>query len=387
MTRPVRIAIVGQGLRAGGGISVGINCVAALARLPLRKHIFAILPRNVGYETAIGPELAERVHWVESDIGKIRRMAFDLFRLTKLLKAFAPDVVLCLGNQGVAYARGRQIIVVQDAHYFYGATHYFRASPIKKLIYRLQRLKLAHDLKSNPLVFCQTPVAAQRLKDWYRFQGDVRILPNAVSTLILPATPNAYPLPGPAAGFRLVYVARYYPHKNLEILVDLFERYRAELGDCVVYITIAESHGAKARQLLQRIADSGLANCIVNLGPVPQERLASLYTSVDGLLMPTLLESYSGTYLEAMQFGCPILTSDRDFARYICGTAALYFDPLDVASIFQTIAMLKHSARQRFELVEAGRLQLSGLQTTWDINGSILASAIQELVERPQTAS
>ena len=39
-----------------------------------------------------------------------------------------------------------------------------------------------------------------------------------------------------------------------------------------------------------------------------------------------------------MQFGLPILTSDRDFARHICQDAALYFDPLDADSVARSMA-------------------------------------------------
>ena len=50
-------------------------------------------------------------------------------------------------------------------------------------------------------------------------------------------------------------------------------------------------------------------------------------------------------YLEAMAAARPILTSDRDFARWMCGAAARYFDPLDPVSIVDVIAALAGSPR------------------------------------------
>jgi glycosyltransferase involved in cell wall biosynthesis len=41
------------------------------------------------------------------------------------------------------------------------------------------------------------------------------------------------------------------------------------------------------------------------------------------------VESYGLVYVEAMEVSRTILTSDRDFARWLCGDAAQYFDPLD----------------------------------------------------------
>ena len=53
--------------------------------------------------------------------------------------------------------------------------------------------------------------------------------------------------------------------------------------------------------------------------------------------MPTLLESFSGTYVEAMYHQIPIFTSDIDFAHDVCKEAAFYFDPLDSNSILSTL--------------------------------------------------
>lgn len=81
--------------------------------------------------------------------------------------------------------------------------------------------------------------------------------------------------------------------------------------------------------------------------------------------MPTLLESFSGTYLEAMKAGCPILTSDRDFAREVCGEAALYFDPLDADSIVRTILRLRDEPGLRQRLIAAGQKRLQQRFPTW----------------------
>jgi glycosyltransferase involved in cell wall biosynthesis len=53
--------------------------------------------------------------------------------------------------------------------------------------------------------------------------------------------------------------------------------------------------------------------------------------------LPTLAESYGLVYLEALACGVPILTSDRDFARWMCQNLAQYFDPLDASSIVDAI--------------------------------------------------
>lgn len=98
----------------------------------------------------------------------------------------------------------------------------------------------------------------------------------------------------------------------------------------------------------------------------------------DALLMPSLLESFSGTYLEAMHFGLPILTSDLDFAREVCHDAALYFDPWDTASIRDAILRVKNESELAHNLCEKGNSRLVGMQKSWD---EIVRNILQELLK------
>ncbi len=75
------------------------------------------------------------------------------------------------------------------------------------------------------------------------------------------------------------------------------------------------------------------------------------------LVMPTLLETLGLPYVETMYCRCPIATRDRNFARYVCGPAAVYFDPKNPASVGE--AILKMRVREfREELINAGQIQL-----------------------------
>ena len=90
-----------------------------------------------------------------------------------------------------------------------------------------------------------------------------------------------------------------------------------------------------------------------------QEKLSDCFYNCVGLLFPTLLESFSGTHIEAMHFGLPILTSDLDFAHYVCGKAALYFDPWAPQDIAEKILLLKNNPDIRDQLVKAGTARIT----------------------------
>jgi glycosyltransferase involved in cell wall biosynthesis len=98
------------------------------------------------------------------------------------------------------------------------------------------------------------------------------------------------------------------------------------------------------------------------------------------MLFPTLLESFSGTYIEAMHFGLPIITSDLDFAHTVCGDAAIYCDPLSIKSIRDAILRLKKSPVLCDELVEKGYKRLKKIGQSWD---DIVTTALHEIEALP----
>ena len=65
-----------------------------------------------------------------------------------------------------------------------------------------------------------------------------------------------------------------------------------------------------------------------------------------------------------MARGLPILTSDRDFARWLCSDIAQYFDPLSPGSIVDAIVALPAFARET-NVAERGRARLHQLPSGW----------------------
>ena len=154
------------------------------------------------------------------------------------------------------------------------------------------------------------------------------------------------------------------------------KKYNAELNDFVFIITISNNQGSGAKKLLDKIDKYSLNDSIVNIGPVKQEDLAWLYKQSYALFLPTLLESFSGTYLESMKFNIPILTSNFDFAREVCNNAALYFDPININDIKTKILSL---SQQRPFLIEYGKIRYNSFNSNWDLISKQILSRLTEL--------
>ncbi|NCA90875.1 MAG: glycosyltransferase [Gammaproteobacteria bacterium] len=214
-----------------------------------------------------------------------------------------------------------------------------------------------------------------RLKELYGAH-DLRVINNAVTINTAPGEVTldvALPI-----GVRLVYPSVYYPHKNLEVLLDLAGAIQSSQLDYRIVTTVNPDTDA-ARRYLDSIAERGLQDVITNIGQVPLNQMHSLYKQCDALLMPTLLESFSIVYLEAMHHGLPVFTSDMWFAQAVCGDAAKYFDPFDAKDILRALQEVMPHPSVKRDLTEAGARRLASFPT-WEENFATYQKYIDELL-------
>jgi len=388
----MRLAILAHNLRVGGGLVVGRNVVATLPQLAPDNRYLIIVPAGCGFTPVEQPN----VEWHEVRFGSLLdRYRVERSLLPLLLREFAPDWVWPLGNVPLRSPGCRQALLVMDPHLFYPRRHYALETTRNRATKHLLRRHLARTLRDVDVVFCQTESARRRFAASFPHVRRVEVCPPAVSRFAtaratapgdaVSRTGRGFPRPPSSrGGLRALVLTRYYAHKNLERVVEAFRRFPDELHDVTCVVTIAPGQHPRAAELLRTIRTHGLEDRIVNVGPVAQEDLASLYGSCDALLHPTLLESFSSAYLEAMHFGLPIATSDLDFARDVCGDAALYFDPWDAAALKDALLVLRDRADARETLVQRGRERLSSAMQGWP---EILTRALAVLAEEESCLS
>jgi glycosyltransferase involved in cell wall biosynthesis len=289
-----------------------------------------------------------------------------------------------MGNLGLISPPCPQAVSIQNPYLFYNTKNTGRLSFTDQLWLFFLKRHFKRQLPATDLVFCQTATMQERLRTIFGYKGRAAVTSKVVSAFSASMAADGKP-PAPispfAGKYKLFYLARYYPHKGLEVLVEVMDQYREELADTIAVITIAPEQHKNAARLLDRIKRCGLQDRIINVGPLKQEQLADYYVSCDCLVMPTRLESFSGTYLESMHFGLPILTSDLDFAREVCSDAALYFDPWNAESIKDAILRLKNDPDLRKTLVERGRVRLSqSFGRTWQDVAKEMKKGLESLV-------
>ena len=352
-----RIAVNGINSKTGGGKSILHNYMTLLDKSVLEDRYLLLTPDPSAFA------------WISNDRIEIvgipgwygKTIAAPLVYesvLDRVLKRYRIDIIFNMGDL-VVHTGVKQVYLFDWSYAIHPRGIVWKRMDRRDWFIRRVKLCLLRRRVHRPAVtIAQTPVAKEALERLYGLTN-VKIVPNAVSLDNLDSdSGKRFALP---SGKRLLYLTYYYPNKNLEVLLPVARRLR-ELGrDYRIIITIAPSQHKKAERLLEEILIQDLGAIIVNVGPVEMAHVPSLYRSCDGLLMPTLLESFSGTYVEAMFHGIPIFTSDLDFAKGVCGDAACYFDPHDAHDIVSKLDTVFDDPSRSASLMEAGRRVLASL--------------------------
>jgi alpha-1,3-rhamnosyl/mannosyltransferase len=202
--------------------------------------------------------------------------------------------------------------------------------------------------------------------------GGVSIIPLGVEKRFAPAPASAtaalrdrYGLP---ARFILA-VAINKPHKNLARLVEALRSVPE------VALVLAGPVDRRYPDGAALAARSGLADRVIQLGPVPDADLPVLYSAATAFAFTSLAEGFGLPPLEAMACGTAVVCSRASSLPEVAGDAALLVDPGDASAIAAALNRVLEDAILRERLVEAGRERAAEL--TWERTAWLTWAAYQ----------
>lgn len=335
----MNILINGLNSKVGGGKTILINILETLEKMQDNNKYYIILP-NTLYEDSL---LKTNNNIVFITLPKfMHKLIFVplhyIVTIPILLRIYKIDKILNLGDIPV-FTNKYQIFYFDWPHAIYPDSQVWkRIDFVSKVKEKIKLILFKTFLKYIDFFIVQTVTAKKRLSTYYDIRTDILVIPNAIPSIcfsdkIYQAEVNKFHY----ESFKLLYLTYYYPHKNIEILIDVAKKIKENKKNIKIFVTISPTQHKNVAKFLKKIEDSNLEEYLINLGPIQYKNLPSLYQSVDGIIMPTLLESFSTSYLEAMCFGKLIFTSNLDFAIDVCGDAAIYFDPLNYNDIYNKV--------------------------------------------------
>lgn len=346
----MRLIINTSVLRFGGAVQVATSLINECRKFPLNEYHVILgegvrsaiditaFPSNFFFYKVRFGVLGLR------NIGKIQK------ELEKLEEQIKPDIVITTSGPAYWKTRAFHIVGFNLGQYIYTESPYFKMISLKrKLRWRIRRKTHFYFFKRDADAFIvQTDDVKERLGK--AITGiPIYTIPNTYSHFYREQKNFPHKLPEREPGeVRFLAISHYYITKNFEILPSVIDSLRAQgFSKAKFVLTIDQAN-------YERIIPVQYRRQIITIGAVKPAECPSLYNECDFLFLPTLMECFSASYPEAMVMGKPIVTSDLSFARSICGSAAIYFEPTNADDAASKLIYLINNPQEQAKLRSAG---------------------------------
>lgn len=281
-------------------------------------------------------------------------------KLSRLEKQINPDAVLTVFGPALWKPRSKHLVGFANGYYLFDDSDFIQNRIVndifRRIKYYTRRYLLFSQLKKEGNQYWVETAKAKEILSAviHKPLDNISVIGNTYGSSLKNVSIHK---PKINDGFNLLFVSAYYPHKNFEIIVPVVEILTRLKINCRFVCTLRQ---IEFEVISQHIKD---LKFLQNAGYTTKEHLATLYREADAVFMPSLLETFSANYPEAMKMELPIICSDFDFSRNICGDAALYFNAQDPKDIVNKIIELIENKELQKRLVEAGKRRLEVLET------------------------
>lgn len=349
-------------LVSGGGIQVGLGFIKASRSFPAEHEFFYLVSKPIYRNLPKEIRESNRIIIVDKSPGSIAGWMSFISVAREAYKYFKPDLVYSVGYPSYYKFCCPEIGRYTNPWEFFPEPLPWGTirPPVKRLLFHVACAIRRVFAKSAIHIETQTTFAKHSISNKLNMSLDrISVIPNSISQ-------EFYELHEMLSIGSLVdkslcdnvyafCLAADHPHKNLNIIPQVCASILRKYHLRITFILTIPIDSNTWLTISRDAQSLGVSELIVNKGPLTTSECIAHYKSSTFVFLPTLLEVFSATYLEAMSMGVPIVTSDRMFARDICHDAAVYVDPCNVHDISNKIHRLITTPAEFRRCVVVGR--------------------------------
>ena len=330
-------------IKKGGGVQVALTLLEELFNYLERYKIYVFLSEelfNVQFKRF------NDVYYIKSKNNQIH----NLFFLKKNEIKLNIDIVFSLFGPGIWKPKTTHISGFAIPHLIYPDSPFFLRKKTT-LSFRLFIQKLMFQINIDKYIV-ESEDSKLRLSSIMKIKKENIFI---VSNTYNQKFDNIdYKLKLPSNKYKIFCPTSYYPHKNLEILLNIDEKISFNNENIQIFTTINS-------EVFDKIFKK--SNNIINLGPLNLDKLTLKYSEMDLVLSTSLLECFSANYIEAFKTKTPLLTNDLDFSTRNCKNAAMYYKCNDSIDLYNKIIHLKSNFQLSKKLITNGEEILNDYET------------------------
>lgn len=177
----------------------------------------------------------------------------------------------------------------------------------------------------------------------------------------------------------ILFVGTLQPRKNIVSLIKAYAILPQALKDSHQLVIVGKK-GWLYDEILSAPAKFGVEERTLFLDYVTDQDLPNFYKSAEVFVLPSLYEGFGLPILEAMRYGCPVLTSNVSSLPEAGGEAALYFDPEDIEDISEKLAKVLQDSELRSKMKEKGLVHYK--KFTWDKAAKEVLKAVESVASK-----
>jgi glycosyltransferase involved in cell wall biosynthesis len=171
----------------------------------------------------------------------------------------------------------------------------------------------------------------------------------------------------------ILFVGTIQPRKNIAKLIETFSKLKTEN----IELIIVGKKGWLWEEILAAPEKFKIANRVKFLDFVENEDLPSLYKNALCFVLPSLYEGFGLPVLEAMKFGCPVVTGNVSSLPEVGGDAAIYFDPSSTDDMAEKLTLVINDEGLRIKMVEKGYNQVK--KFSWEKTAKETLKVLEEV--------
>jgi glycosyltransferase involved in cell wall biosynthesis len=350
----MKIVINLGALKRGGGQNVGINLLIGLREIGPLEHDFIFLVSKGSMLHAYLEKngmARDKYHIVPAN--PLLRMLKELFILSPLFIFQKVEVVYSCFGYGLFWGGFPQVSGSATSNIYYPEINFW----IEYKGLARFRLFLADafrrwSVKRASVVIVENRSIEKRARALLGLKHAVLVLPSITevkSANIYKLSPNAA-----AATRRILFLCGWQRNKNIMLIPDIAYELRRFGKPFHIVLTAPRDGSPDHLVFVDRARRLGVAHLISIVGPVDKSCLASLYEQIDFVMLLSKLESFSNNIIEAWKYRRPLVVSDAEWAREICGDSACYVYRDSAQDIALKLAQLDDSPQRVQQIVECG---------------------------------
>jgi len=154
------------------------------------------------------------------------------------------------------------------------------------------------------------------------------------------------------------YPANFWPHKNHEVLLTAYHRYRVKVGDDAWPLLLTGHPDERMKILSVMSSTLGLTDHVHFVGHLPDDAFRAVWHFAGALVFPSLHEGFGIPIVEAFSARLPVIASHTSVLPEVGGDACAWIDPRDPRNLADMLERIASDTSLRKKLIQAGQARL-----------------------------